>query len=77
MKTKKPTIWEIKNSITNEPKYFDRKTLKFFGKKVSDFKVYRTEKENEFLISAPQKHGGFSERIYNAETKKLQFVERV
>lgn len=39
--TKRPTIADIANN--NNGHYFDRPTLKFFGQRRSDFRVYKTE----------------------------------
>ena len=41
-KVKKPTIAEIKrNTKKKAPYFFDAKTMKFFGQRLSDYKVHR------------------------------------
>lgn len=69
----KPSISQIKE-LTKEsaPYFFSSKTMKFFGQRMKDFKVYR---EGEmFRIYAPHKHGA-TERIFNPYTNELQFIE--
>lgn len=51
-KRKKPTISEIKrNTKKNQPYYFDTKTLRYFGQKMSDFKVYMTKTGRVFIYA--------------------------
>ena len=41
-KTKKPTIAEIKRTTKKKaPYFFDAKTMRFFGQKMSDYKVHK------------------------------------
>ena len=41
-KTKKPTIAEIKrNTKKKAPYFFDAKTMRFFGQRMSDYKVHK------------------------------------
>lgn len=70
---KKPTIYEIKRATyETSPYFFSRKTLKFWGQKLSDFKVYRTEIEHEFLIEAGGRAPFKTRRIYNSLTHTLE-----
>ena len=49
---KKPTISEIKRMTERKsPYYFDRKTLKFFGQRMSDFKVHKTERGTIYIYA--------------------------
>ena len=78
------TIYEIKRRIEGElPHYFDRKTLKFFGQTMKDFRVYKQE-DGKFLFTAPVRQRcrifgsevwavtGETRRIFNPETNKLE-----
>lgn len=47
----------------NAPYFFDRKTMCFWGQKMSDFSIYR-HGDDKFLIEAPRPHG-VTRRIYN------------
>lgn len=65
------TIYEIKYlTESTAPHFFDRKTLKFFGQTMKSFKVYN-QPDGRFLISAPRKYGGYTERYFNPATNKL------
>ena len=51
-KMKKPTIAEIKrNTKKRYPYMFDRKTMQFFGQRMSDFKVHKTQKGRVFIYA--------------------------
>lgn len=68
----KPTISEIKErTFASAPYFFSRSTMRFFGQRMKDFKVYR-EGEN-FRIYAANKQG-VTERIFNPFTNKLEFI---
>lgn len=68
----KLTIYDIKRLTENTaPMFFDRKTLKFFGQKMKDFKVYKLE-DGKYQICAPRLHGGYTQRIFNPETNILE-----
>ena len=74
-KPPKITASFIKDVVTNAPHFFDRKTLKFFGQTMRDFKVSFVE-ENIYFLSAPIKmdnkfSGKYSERYFNLKTKRL------
>lgn len=58
---KTPTIYDIKYTIENESHYFDRKSMRFFGQTLKDFKVIKSPQGNIFLY-AP---------IYDSFTKKF------
>jgi len=69
------TIYEIKRKTKNTaPYFFSAKTLKFFGQKMSDFKVKKLN-ETEYLIHAPsycnEKLMGKSMHIFNTITNDL------
>tara|TARA_R110002126_G_scaffold56728_1_gene151233 strand:+ start:1310 stop:1558 length:249 start_codon:yes stop_codon:yes gene_type:complete len=68
-------IQEIKKRTKNTaPFYFSAKTLKFFGQRLSDFKVKKLN-ETEYLIHAPSyfdgKLMGKSMQIFNTITNEL------
>ena len=47
------TIYEIKKRTKEtSPYFFNRNTMKFFGQKMKDFKVYK-QKDGRFKIIAP------------------------
>ncbi len=51
-KMKKPTLAEIKrNTKKDAPYFFDAKTLKFFGQKMSDFKVHQTQSGKVYIYA--------------------------
>ena len=67
---KKPTIYEIRHRTTrNQPHFFDRETLKFFGQTMSSFSVEKTEEEEVFYVSAPS-------FMVDHRTAKKEFVNR-
>jgi hypothetical protein len=66
------TIYDIKKRVEETGSYyFARKTLKFFGQTLKDFRVYKCD-DGRYFIRAPRKHGGYSERYYNPKTNKLE-----
>jgi hypothetical protein len=71
------TIYDIKSNVENKGShYFTRKTLKFFGQKVSDFKVNRFG-DDKFYFFAPFGRNcpeGISERIFNPFTNELESI---
>lgn len=71
----KPTIYDIKRlSEDSAPYFFSRRTLQFFGQKVSDFKVYRTDQEGKFLIMAQSFGGNKTTRLFNIFTNELEHL---
>jgi len=69
-------IYEIKRRTSEtSPYFFSRKTLKFFGQTLKDFRVYK-ESETTFLIIAPMYMGakkvGFTKRIFNITNNTLK-----
>ena len=51
-KMKKPTMAEIKrNTKKLNPFMFDKKTMQFFGQRMSDFKVHQTQKGRIFIYA--------------------------
>jgi hypothetical protein len=51
-KTKKPTITEIKRlTVKKSPYFFDAKTLKAFGQKMSSFKVHKSKTGRIFIYA--------------------------
>lgn len=51
-KVKKPTISYIKNStLRDSPYFFETKTLKFFGQRMSSFKVHVTDSGRIFIYA--------------------------
>ena len=73
-KVEKPTIHDIKR-LTGEsaPYFFNRRTMKSFEQKMSDFKVYR-HGDDKFLIEAKRPYG-YTRRIFDPFTNKLEFYE--
>lgn len=75
---KKPTIYDVAR-LTSEtsPYFFDKKTLKFFGQRMSSFKVYKQD-DGRYLITAPMINGGkqvgTTERYFNPDTNELERV---
>ena len=73
------TIQQIKSlSSITAPHYFDKKTMKFFGQKMSDFKV-KKQLDGRFLISAPMRNKegiviGKSERYFNPISNELEII---
>ena len=71
------TIYEIKERTKEtSPHFFDKKTLKFFGQRMSSFKVYKTNNER-YEVIAPiidnqGKRMGETKRIFNAKTNELE-----
>ena len=55
--------------------YFDRATLRFFGQRVSSFKVIHSG-ERVFIV-APSKHGGYSIREFIPTTAALKPVDDI
>ena len=51
-KTKKPTIAEIKrNTKKKAPFFFDTKTMKFFGQRMSDYKVHQCKDGKVYIYA--------------------------
>ena len=77
---KKPTIYEIANrTAKTQPYFFSKATLKFFGQKKSDFRVYKKRKDGRHLISAPMKNEqgevmGYTQRYFNPIMNELERV---
>ena len=70
------TIYDIKYRVENAPYFFERKSMKFFGQTLKDFRVYKLG-GNRFKISAPIKDRngkvfGETERIFNAINNKFE-----
>ena len=71
-----PSIYTIEQKTKNSsPYFFDHKTMAVFGQTMEKFKVYRTDNENEFLISCKSKQGFYTTRIFNDITNTLNRVE--
>lgn len=79
IKQKRLTIYEIKRlTADTEPYFFSPNSMKFFGQRLSDYSVYKID-DTHYKISAPIKDRGgkvrgYTERIFNTETRKLEFV---
>ena len=70
-------IYEIKR-LTKEtsPYFFSRNTLKFFGQRMKDFKVYK-QFDGRYLITAPiidfrGKNIGNTRRYFNPVNNKME-----
>ncbi len=75
---KKPTIYEIAELTSKtSPYFFSKKTLKFFGQRMSSFKVYKQD-DGRYLITAPMIKGGkrvgATEKYFNPNTNELERV---
>ena len=73
----KLTIYDIKRlTQETEPHFFARDTMKFFNQRLKDFKVYKLE-NGKYLIKCSSfwdnKLMGYTERVFNPETNKLEF----
>jgi len=67
------TIYEIKElSKITSPYFFSKDTLRFFGKTLRSFKVYK-QKDGMFLVIAKNKYG-VTKRIFHPLTNKLEQV---
>ncbi len=73
------TIYRIKYLVAeNEPHFFDRKTMKFFGQRLRDFSV-RKMQDGRYRISCPLKRPisrmewGETIRYFNPATNTLEW----
>ena len=74
MAARRLTISDIKyDTMANEPHFFDRKTMKFFGQTMRDFHVYKSPKGKIFIL-AKRKYGGYTMRQY-VPGKKMGYGE--
>ena len=65
------TISQIKKlTAETEPYYFSRKTMRWWGQKMSDFSVSKCE-DGRYLIKAPSKYGE-SVRYFNPSNNELE-----
>ena len=76
--SRKPTIYEIEELTSKtSPYFFSKKSMKFFGQRMSSFKVYKQD-DGRYLITAPMINGGkqvgTTERFFNPETNELERV---
>jgi hypothetical protein len=79
-KQKRLTIYDIKRLTSDtEPYFFSPKTMKFFGQRLSDYKVYK-RKDGKYDIIAPSywngKLMGYTKRTFNPKTRRLELVEK-
>tara|TARA_R100001039_G_scaffold10623_1_gene5455 strand:+ start:58837 stop:59067 length:231 start_codon:yes stop_codon:yes gene_type:complete len=73
------TIYDIKRlSSETSPHFFTRKSLKFFGQTMKDFKVYK-QSDGRYMITAPMKNThrnnkviGQTVRYFNPKNNKLE-----
>lgn len=69
------TIYDIKYSLVNNPYFFSRNTLKFFGQTLKDFKVKKSPTNRVFIYAPIRIDGrisGYTFREY--KDNKLCFV---
>ena len=65
------TISQIKKlTAETEPYYFSRKTMRWWGQKMSDFSVSKCE-DGRYRIQAPSKYGE-SVRYFNPSNNELE-----
>ena len=70
------TIYEIKKRTKEtSPYFFSRNTMKFFGQRMKDFKVYK-QKDGRFKIIAPSGSNWSNDlktiRYFNPTNNKLE-----
>mgnify|MGYP003133863465 FL=1 len=70
------TIYEIKERTKEtSPYFFSRNTMKFFGQRMKDFKVYK-QKDGRFKIIAPSGSNWSNDlktiRYFNPTNNKLE-----
>jgi len=71
------TIYEIKRrSKKTAPYFFSKKTMRFFGQTLKDFKVYK-QKDGRFKITAPirilpEVKNDFTIRFFNPLNNELE-----
>jgi len=73
------TIYEIKyRTQGNQPYFFTRDSMKFFGQTLKDFKV-RKQPDGKYLIFAPMRMGGRiigeTKRLFNPTTNNLELID--
>lgn len=76
------TIYDIKREVEStegDHYYFTRKTMKYFGQRLRDFKVNKIKigvNKGNFILYAPSyfdgRKSGYSVRMFVPETKKLE-----
>jgi hypothetical protein len=76
---KKMDIYEIKKrTMESAPYFFSKETLKFFGQRMSSFRVHKVNKY-EYYINAPSylngKLMGYTERLFDTRTNELKFIK--
>lgn len=69
------TIYQIKQATqATAPYFFERKTLRFFGQTMRDFRTYK-QKDGRIMIFAPMYNNGRkvgeTVRFFNPDTKEL------
>ena len=73
------TIYEIKR-LTREtaPYFFSPKTMRFFGQRLKDFKVYK-QRDGKFLIVAKSGENWegvhYTKRLFNPVNNELEHVK--
>jgi hypothetical protein len=68
----KMDIYEIKRRTTKSaPYFFSPGTLKFFGQKMSDFKIHKIKKSGNILITAPSYWDIGGRKTFMGKTKRL------
>jgi hypothetical protein len=71
----KPTIYQIKEATKDTaPYFFSRRTLKFWGQTMKNFKVYKTDVPHLFLIEAKSNAPFKTRRIFNALNNTLESI---
>ena len=59
------TIYEIKRAVSETaPHFFSRNTMKFFGQRMKDFHVEKTDHPEILRIWAKRENGDITERFY-------------
>jgi len=80
-KPKRLSIYDIKRlTADTEPYFFNSKTMKFFGQRLSDYSVNKIDNTHYKIVAPMRDRGtgktmGYTKRIFNTETRKLESTE--
>lgn len=71
----KPTIAQIKRIVeANGSHYFEKASMKFFGQRMSDFKVFRSKKTGRIFVGAPSRKQRGYYSLHEFTGKRLNSV---
>ena len=73
-----PTISEIKaKTLKTNPYFFSRDTMRFFGQRMSSFRVRRSPKGNIFIYAPGQKSAGAGYTFRQYKNGELNLPDRL